>query len=73
MTEEELRPYSALPAVLNGMFNLLSRLFDVDVRRANDSKAEVCREPKKRRERAAKPRKSDAGNGVETPGTTQQQ
>jgi oligopeptidase A len=40
MTEEELRPYFALPAVLDGMFGLLSRLFDVDVKAA-DGEVEV--------------------------------
>jgi oligopeptidase A len=35
MTEEELRPYFALPAVLEGMFGLLSRIFDVTVKEAN--------------------------------------
>jgi oligopeptidase A len=40
MTEEELRPYFALPAVLDGMFGLLKRLFDVDVKAA-DGEAEV--------------------------------
>jgi len=43
MTEEELRPYFALPAVLDGMFGLLRRLFDVDVRAA-DGEAEVWNE-----------------------------
>jgi oligopeptidase A len=40
MTEEELRPYFALPAVLDGMFGLLKRLFNVDVQAA-DGEAEV--------------------------------
>lgn len=40
MTEEELRPYFALPAVLYGMFGLLNRLFDVEVK-ASDGEAEV--------------------------------
>jgi len=40
MTEEELRPYFALPAVLDGMFGLLNRLFDVNVKNA-DGEAEV--------------------------------
>jgi oligopeptidase A len=40
MTQEELRPYFALPAVLDGMFTLLNRLFDIDVKAA-DSEAEV--------------------------------
>jgi len=34
MTEEELRPYFALPAVLDGMFGLLNRLFGVTVKEA---------------------------------------
>jgi oligopeptidase A len=40
MTDEELRPYFALPAVLDGMFGLLKRLFNVDVQAA-DGEAEV--------------------------------
>ena len=40
MTDEELRPYFALPAVLDGMFGLLSRIFDVEVKAA-DGEAEV--------------------------------
>jgi len=40
MTEEELRPYFALPAVLDGMFELLNRLFGVTVKAA-DGEAEV--------------------------------
>ena len=40
MTEEELRPYFALPAVLDGMFGLLNRLFNIDVKAA-DGDAEV--------------------------------
>lgn len=43
MTQEELRPYFALPAVLDGMFGLLNRLFDVDVKAA-DGEAEVWNE-----------------------------
>jgi len=43
MTQEELRPYFALPAVLEGMFGLLNRLFDVDVKAA-DGEAEVWHE-----------------------------
>ncbi|KAJ9507608.1 hypothetical protein QJQ45_019220 [Haematococcus lacustris] len=31
LNEEELRPYFALPSVLSGMFQLASRLFDVEV------------------------------------------
>ena len=40
MTEEELRPYFALPAVLDGMFGLVKRIFDIDVRAA-DGEAEI--------------------------------
>lgn len=40
MTEEELRPYFALPAVLDGMFVLVKRLFRIDVKPA-DGEAEV--------------------------------
>ncbi|KAG7341793.1 oligopeptidase A [Nitzschia inconspicua] len=40
MTEEELRPYFALPAVLDGMFGLLNRIFDVTVKSA-DGEVEV--------------------------------
>lgn len=40
MTQEELRPYFALPAVLDGMFGLLNRLFGVTVKAA-DGEAEV--------------------------------
>jgi oligopeptidase A len=40
MTDEELRPYFALPAVLDGMFSLLSRIFDVEVKAA-DGEVEV--------------------------------
>ena len=40
MTDEELRPYFALPAVLDGMFGLLSRIFDVEVKAA-DGEVEV--------------------------------
>mmetsp|Transcript_21787 Transcript_21787/g.51694 ORF Transcript_21787/g.51694 Transcript_21787/m.51694 type:complete len:778 (+) Transcript_21787:138-2471(+) len=43
MTQEELRPYFALPSVLDGMFGLLKRLFDVDVKAA-DGEAEVWNE-----------------------------
>jgi oligopeptidase A len=43
MTEEELRPYFALPAVLDGMFGLLNRLFNIDVKAA-DGEAEVWNE-----------------------------
>lgn len=40
LTEEETRPYFALPAVLDGMFALVERLFDVKVVAA-DGDAEV--------------------------------
>ena len=40
MTDEELRPYFALPAVLEGMFGLVDRIFDVSVKPA-DGEAEV--------------------------------
>lgn len=40
LTEEELRPYFALPAVLDGMFGLVKRIFDVEIRAA-DGEAEV--------------------------------
>jgi len=40
LTEEELRPYFALPAVLDGMFGLVERLFGIEVVPANDSDAE---------------------------------
>jgi oligopeptidase A len=40
MTEEELRPYFALPAVLDGMFGLVSRIFDIQVKAA-DGETEV--------------------------------
>jgi len=43
MTQEELRPYFALPAVLDGMFGLLNRLFGVTVKAA-DGDAEVWNE-----------------------------
>jgi len=35
LTEEETRPYFALPAVLDGMFALVSRLFQVEVRKSS--------------------------------------
>jgi oligopeptidase A len=41
LTEEETRPYFALPAVLDGMFSLVSRIFDIEVKRAADGEAEV--------------------------------
>jgi len=40
LKEEELRPYFALNAVLEGMFGLIERIFGVEVREAN-GKAEV--------------------------------
>lgn len=40
LTEEETRPYFALPAVLDGMFSLFERIFNIEVRRA-DGDAEV--------------------------------
>mmetsp|Transcript_3579 Transcript_3579/g.5170 ORF Transcript_3579/g.5170 Transcript_3579/m.5170 type:complete len:802 (+) Transcript_3579:84-2489(+) len=40
LKEEELRPYFALDKVLDGMFGLVDRIFDVEVREAN-GKAEV--------------------------------
>lgn len=40
LTEEELRPYFALPNVLDGMFGLLGRIFGVTVREA-EGNAEV--------------------------------
>ena len=40
ITEEELRPYFALPNVLEGMFGLVQRLFNIEVRPA-DGEAEV--------------------------------
>lgn len=40
LTEEETRPYFALPAVLDGLFTLLKRIFDVEVTAA-DGEAEV--------------------------------
>jgi oligopeptidase A len=40
LTEEELRPYFALPNVLNGMFGLLERIFGVTVQEAEGA-AEV--------------------------------
>jgi len=43
VTEEELRPYFALPAVLDGMFELVKRIFGVVVKPA-DGEAEVWNE-----------------------------
>jgi oligopeptidase A len=40
MTDEELRPYFALPAVLDGLFGLVDRIFDIEVKAA-DGDAEV--------------------------------
>eukprot|EP00980_Cylindrotheca_fusiformis_P029969 scaffold24119_cov93-Cylindrotheca_fusiformis.AAC.1 len=40
MTDEELRPYFALPAVLDGLFGLVDRIFNVEVKAA-DGEAEV--------------------------------
>ena len=40
LKEEELRPYFELNAVLDGMFSLFERIFNIDVRRA-DGEAEV--------------------------------
>jgi oligopeptidase A len=35
LTDEELRPYFALPAVLEGMFGLVERIFDITVQAAD--------------------------------------
>lgn len=35
LTEEQLRPYFALPAVLDGMFGLVKRIFNIEVRMAD--------------------------------------
>lgn len=43
LTDEQLRPYFALPAVLDGMFGLVERIFDIDVKKA-DGEAEVWHE-----------------------------
>lgn len=40
LKEEELRPYFALPSVLDGMFGLIERIFNVEVKR-DDSGVEV--------------------------------
>ncbi len=40
LKEEELRPYFALPSVLDGMFGLIERLFNVEVKK-DDSSVEV--------------------------------
>ena len=39
-SEEELRPYFSLPAVLDGLFTLAERLFGITIKKA-DGKAEV--------------------------------
>lgn len=36
LTEEELRPYFALPNVLNGMFDLVNRIFSIKVTRVEE-------------------------------------
>ena len=41
LTEEETRPYFALPAVLDGMFSLVSRIFNIEVK---EGEAEVWNE-----------------------------
>jgi len=41
LTEEELRPYFALPAVLDGMFGLVERIFGIEVKQAEEGDAEV--------------------------------
>jgi oligopeptidase A len=43
LTEEETRPYFALPAVLEGMFSLVERLFNIQVRAA-DGETDVWHE-----------------------------
>lgn len=35
LKEEDLRPYFALPSVLEGLFGLVARLFNIEVRKAN--------------------------------------
>jgi len=40
LTEEETKPYFALPAVLDGLFLLVKRLFNIDIRNA-DGEAET--------------------------------
>ncbi|GKY92854.1 hypothetical protein MPSEU_000255000 [Mayamaea pseudoterrestris] len=40
LTEEQTRPYFALPAVLDGMFALIKRLFNIDIKAA-DGEAEI--------------------------------
>jgi oligopeptidase A len=41
LKEEELRPYFALPSVLDGMFGLIERIFNVEVRKAAEGEVEV--------------------------------
>lgn len=41
LTEEQLRPYFALPAVLDGMFGLVERIFDIEVKAISDDNVEV--------------------------------
>ncbi len=43
LKEEELRPYFALPSVLDGMFGLVERLFNIEVKKA-DGETEVWNE-----------------------------
>ncbi len=43
ITEEELRPFFALPAVLDGMFGLAKKIFGIDIKSA-DGDAEVWNE-----------------------------
>jgi oligopeptidase A len=43
LTEEETRPYFALPAVLEGMFSLVERIFNIQVRSA-DGETDVWHE-----------------------------
>jgi len=43
LKEEELRPYFALPQVLDGMFSLVERLFNIEVKKA-DGETEVWNE-----------------------------
>ena len=44
ITEEETRPYFALPAVLKGMFALVERLFNIRVEEADPGEVEVWHE-----------------------------
>lgn len=41
LKEEELRPYFALPNVLQGMFDLVDRLFDISVKQADPDEVQV--------------------------------